>query len=53
MLRVRFGKSSRGRPPKLRSVASVVPWAVTALEDYLENVLPLMRGWDEQRDVVL
>ncbi|WP_426624822.1 tyrosine-type recombinase/integrase [Leifsonia sp. McL0607] len=43
MLRVRFGKSSRGGPPKLRTVASVVPWAVTALQDYLENVLPLMR----------
>lgn len=42
MLRVRYGKSSRGGPPKLRTVASVVPWAVTALQDYLENVLPLM-----------
>ncbi len=44
MLRVRFGKSTRGGPPKLRTVASVVPWAVSALQDYLENVLPLMRS---------
>ncbi len=42
-VRVRFGKASRGSPPKPRTVASVMPWAVDALRDYVENVLPLMR----------
>lgn len=41
--RVRYGKGSRGAPPKPRTVASVMPWAVAALGDYVENVLPLMR----------
>lgn len=43
-LRVRYGKASRGSPPKPRTVASVVPWAVDALRDYVENVLPLMQA---------
>lgn len=42
-LRVRHGKASRGSPPKLRTVATVMPWAVNALRDYIDNVLPLMR----------
>jgi len=43
-LRVRFGKASRGSPPKPRAVATVMPWAVDAVRDYLDNVLPMMRG---------
>lgn len=40
MIHVRWGKSSKGSPPKRRSVASVMPWAVEALEDYVANVRP-------------
>ncbi|WP_261976574.1 tyrosine-type recombinase/integrase [Curtobacterium sp. B8] len=43
-LRVRSGKASRGSPPKPRAVATVMPWAVDAVRDYLDNVLPMMRG---------
>ena len=43
-LRVRFGKASRGSPPKPRAVATVMPWTVDAVRDYLTNVLPLMPG---------
>lgn len=43
-LRVRHGKASRGSPPKLRNVATVIPWAAEAVSDYVENVLPLMRA---------
>ncbi len=42
-LRVRYGKASRGSPPKARTVATVMPWAVNALKDYMDNVLPMMR----------
>ena len=42
-VRVRFGKASRGSPPKPRTVATVMPWAAVALADYVENVLPMMR----------
>lgn len=40
MVHVRWGKSSKGSAPKRRSVASVMPWAVEALEDYVVNVRP-------------
>lgn len=43
MLQVRHGKSSRGGPPKRRTVLTLFDWAVDALEDYLGNVRPLMR----------
>jgi site-specific recombinase XerD len=39
-LRVRWGKSHKGSPPKPRTVLSVMPWAVEAVEDYLVNVRP-------------
>jgi site-specific recombinase XerD len=42
-LRVRYGKASRGSPPKPRTVATVLPWAAAAAEDYVRNVLPLVR----------
>ncbi len=41
---VRFGKAMRGSPPRRRAVASVMPWAVEALAEYLEQVRPLFEG---------
>jgi integrase/recombinase XerC len=38
---VRYGKRSKGSPPRRRTVLSVMPWAVEAVEDYLDNVRPL------------
>ncbi|WP_243719721.1 tyrosine-type recombinase/integrase [Actinomadura sp. KC06] len=40
MLNVRYGKAKRGQPPRRRNVASVMGWAVEAVEDYVENVRP-------------
>jgi integrase len=37
---VRFGKAMRGSPPKRRMVATVMPWAARALEQYLAEVRP-------------
>lgn len=37
---VRFGKAMRGSPPRRRSVAAVMPWAMEALEQYLTAVRP-------------
>lgn len=37
---VRYGKRTRGSPPRRRTVISVMPWAVEALEDYLVNIRP-------------
>jgi site-specific recombinase XerD len=39
-LEVRWGKASRGSPPKRRTVCSVMPWAVDAVEDYMTNIRP-------------
>jgi len=38
---VRFGKAMRGRPPRRRAVATVMPWVIGVLEQYLEEVRPL------------
>jgi integrase/recombinase XerC len=38
---VRFGKAMRGSPPRRRAVASVMPWAVEALAQYIGEVRPL------------
>ena len=38
---VRFGKAMRGSPPRRRAVASVMPWAVEALAQYVDDVRPL------------
>lgn len=46
ILQVRHGKASRGGAPKRRSVATLRSWAVAALEDYIDNVWPLMRADD-------
>jgi site-specific recombinase XerD len=40
MLAVRYGKAKRGQPPRRRSVASVMAWAVEAVADYVENIRP-------------
>lgn len=40
VLHVRYGKASRGSGPRRRPVASVMPWAVVAVEDYLANIRP-------------
>ncbi|MFF5038065.1 tyrosine-type recombinase/integrase [Nocardia salmonicida] len=39
-LHVRWGKATKGSPPKRRMVASVMPWAVEALDDYVSNIRP-------------
>lgn len=41
MLAVRYGKASRGGPPKRRNVCTVFPWAAEAVEHYLQEVRPL------------
>ena len=37
---VRYGKAMRGSPPRRRAVAAVMPWAVQALAQYLDEVRP-------------
>ncbi len=37
---VRYGKAMKGSPPRRRQVASVMPWAVEALGQYLDEVRP-------------
>ena len=41
-LEVRYGKASRGSPPKRRTVHTVMPWAVEAVDDYLVTARPLL-----------
>lgn len=38
---VQFGKAKRGSPPRRRAVATVMPWAAEALEQYVTEVRPL------------
>jgi len=40
MLEVRYGKRSKGSAPRRRTVVSLMPWAVVAIEDYLVNIRP-------------
>ncbi len=40
MCHVRYGKAMKGSPPRRRAVATVMPWAAEALEQYLEEVRP-------------
>lgn len=47
VLRVRFGKASRGSAPKRRDVLTVWPWAANVLEQYVTEIRPLF-GFDEQ-----
>ena len=44
IMQVRHGKAARGGPAKRRPVATVFQWAVEALQDYIEQVRPLMVG---------
>ena len=37
---VRFGKAMRGSPPKRRVVATVMPWAAQAVQQYVAEVRP-------------
>jgi len=46
VLSVRYGKASKGGAPKRRDVASVMPWAVQALDAYLRQVRPRFAGAD-------
>lgn len=46
ILHVRHGKSSKGSPPKRRSVVTLRDWVVESVKDYLEHVWPLMRAED-------
>jgi site-specific recombinase XerD len=41
MLHVRYGKATRGSPPRRRNVLSLMGWAVEAVADYVENIRPL------------
>jgi integrase/recombinase XerC len=38
---VRYGKASKGSPPRRRTVLTYFPWAVEVLEEYLQEVRPL------------
>lgn len=40
LVHVRYGKGTRGSGPRRRMVASLMPWAVEALEDYVVNIRP-------------
>lgn len=44
ILHVRHGKSAAGSSPKRRSVMSLHPWAVEAVQDYVENIRPRMKS---------
>ncbi|WP_258938538.1 tyrosine-type recombinase/integrase [Actinomadura luteofluorescens] len=39
-LEVRWGKRTRGSPPRRRTVLTVMPWAVESVTDYLVNIRP-------------
>lgn len=40
MVHVRKAKGTKGSGPRRRNVASIMPWAVESLEDYVVNVRP-------------
>lgn len=55
VVRVRWGKASRGSPPRRRSVLSVFDWAVDAFEHYVAEVRPRFGAghdglWPTERD---
>lgn len=51
-LEVRWGKASRGGPPRRRTVHTVMPWIVEVLDDYVTNIRPRYR-FDERAAVWL
>ena len=40
MLSVRYGKASRGSPPRRRNVCTVMGWAADALEEWIGDIRP-------------
>lgn len=48
MLHVRYGKRTKGSAPRRRTVASLMPWAVEALEDYMVNIRPRFKSHGSQ-----
>lgn len=44
-LHVRYGKALRGSPPRRRAVLTTMPWAVEAVQYYIDEVRPLF-GFD-------
>ena len=46
-LAVRWGKASKGSPPRRRTVHTVMPWVVEVVEDYLTNIRPRY-GFDDR-----
>ncbi|WP_228567054.1 tyrosine-type recombinase/integrase [Nocardia sp. SYP-A9097] len=51
-LEIRWGKASKGSPPRRRTVHTVMPWIVEAVEDYLGNIRPCY-GFDDHPAVWL
>lgn len=47
-LHVRYGKASRGSPPKRRTVPTLMPWAADALSDYVNNIRPVYEPGQKQ-----
>lgn len=45
-LAVRWGKASKGGPPRRRTVVTVMPWAVEALAEYVGAIRPLYDAGD-------
>ena len=56
VLSVRYGKASKGSPPKRRSVLSTMGWAAEAVDEYVTEIRPLYRAaskpmlWPTERD---
>ena len=41
MLSVRWGKATKGSPPRRRNVCTVMPWAAAAVAEYVDEIRPL------------
>ncbi len=52
-MHVRYGKATKGSGPRRRMVASVMPWAVESLEDYLVNIRPRFQHHPNRKAVWL
>jgi hypothetical protein len=46
LCRVRFGKAKKGSPPKPRTVLTVWPWTVEILQQWTQEIRPLMAEAD-------
>ena len=49
MCQVRFGKASKGSPPKRRSVLTVWPWLPGVLDQWVEEARPLLAAAADSR----